>query len=291
MCKNPGKSMAASLTLEAAVVLPLYLFFFLALLSIMEMMQFSMTLDHHLSRISKQIALYASADCLLENPNAASAQQEQTAQDTANGGSAAAEKVEGVAATVLADLYVDRTLQERIPQEYRSRMGVQGDVELWRSNVLLKDDLVDLVAVYEMEPRCNAFGIPNQLLVNRARTHAWTGYRIGGAAGETEEEERMVYVTETGTVYHLSRSCTHLDLAIRPVTSEQLPGSRNASGGTYGACEKCGMLVASQGTYYITKEGDSYHSSLSCSGLKRTVYEIPISQVGDRRPCSRCGGR
>jgi hypothetical protein len=286
-----GKRVPASLTLEAAVVLPLYLFFFLALLSVMEMFQFSMTMDQALGRISKQIALYASADCLLEKPQAASAQQEQTAQDAANGGSAAAEKVEGVAATVLADLYVEQTLQERVPQEYRRQMGVQGDIALWRSNVLLKDDLVDLVATYEIEPRCNVFGIPKQLLVNRARTHAWTGYRIGGAAEETKEEEQMVYVTETGTVYHLSRSCTHLDLAIRAVSPDQLSSSRNKSGGCYQVCEKCGLGCASQGTYYITNEGDRYHSSLSCSGLKRTVYEIPISQVGDRRPCSRCGGR
>ena len=288
MCKNPEKGVPASLTLEAAVVLPFYLFFFLALLSIMEMMQFSMTMDHHLSRICKQIALYASADCLLEKPDAAAAQQEQNTQDATNGGSAAAEKVEGAAATVLADLYVDRALAERIPQEYRGQMGVQGEIALWRSNVLLKDDLVDLVATYEIQPRCNVFGIPKQLLVNRARTHAWTGYRIGGAAGETEEKEQMVYVTETGTVYHLSRSCTHLDLAITPVASDQLSSSRNASGAGYQACEMCGMRLASQGTYYITKEGDRYHSSLACSGLKRTVYEIPISQVGNKRPCSRC---
>ena len=288
MYKRLPESLPASLTLEAAVVLPLYLFFFLALLSVMEMMQFSMTLDHHLSRISKQIALYASADCLLEKPQAAAAQQEQTAQDTANGGSAAGEKVEGVAATVLADLYVERTLQERIPQGYRSGMGVQGDIALWRSNVLLKDDLVDLVATYEMKPRCNVFGIPDLLFVNRARTRAWTGYRIGGTPEDTEEKEQMVYVTETGTVYHLSRSCTHLDLKISPVTSEQLASSRNASGAGYTVCEVCGMRQAAQGTFYITKEGDRYHSSLECSGLKRTVYEIPISQVGDRRPCSRC---
>ena len=109
-----------------------------------------------------------------------------------------------------------------------------------------------------------------------------------GFTDPVTETKQMVYVTETGTVYHLSRSCTHLDLAISPVTSEQLSASRNASGGNYRVCELCGMSAASQGTYYITKEGDRYHSSLSCSGLKRTVYEIPISQVGDRRPCSRC---
>lgn len=284
-----NKSYPASLTLEAAVVLPLYLFFFMALLSIMEMLQYSMRLDHELSRISKQVALYASAECLLEKQGAAQAQVEQGRQDAANGGSAAAEKIEGVAATVLADVYVSETLQERIPAEYRKQMGVCGDLSLWRSGVLLRGDMVDLIVTSQIEPRNNVFGLPEQLLVNRARTHAWTGYCVNGAGGG-EEAERMVYVTENGTVYHLSRSCTHLDLSISTVAAKEVHKTMNTFGNGYRECEICGGRFSAQDTFYITKEGDCYHTSLACSGLKRTIYAVPISQVGDKRPCSRCGG-
>ena len=282
------KKTEASLTVEAAVVLPFYLFFFLALLSVMEMLHYSMTMDFELSRISRQIALYASAESLLEKDTAAQAQEVQQAQDVGNGGSAAGEKAQGVAATVLADLYASETLNARVPKAYRTQMGVYGDLSLWRSKVLLQDDLVDLIATAQLQPQCNAFAIPKQLIVNRARTHAWTGFCVN--AKEAEAKERIVYVTENGTVYHLSRSCTHLDLTITPVASGEVGARRNASGAVYRECEVCGGRFSTQETYYITPEGDRYHTSLGCNGLKRTIYEIPISQVGEKRACSRCGG-
>ena len=40
---------------------------------------------------------------------------------------------------------------------------------------------------------------------------------------------------------------------------------------------------------YITNQGDCYHKDLGCSGIKRTVRMIRLSEVGTRRPCSRCG--
>ena len=199
-----------SLTLEASVVLPLYLFFFISLLSILEMMQGTMKKDFDLSRTVKSAALLSPVETV-----------------------------------------------------------------------------IDIVEPYIFEPRCNVFGIPTQILMCRARAHSWTGYKLGSATDSNggSMEDPIVYVAENGTVYHLSRSCTHLDLSIRPINSDRVGDARNSGGGKYKRCEICG---GGSGTVYITDDGDRYHSSLTCSGLKRTIYEIPLSQVGSRRLCGRC---
>ena len=92
---------------------------------------------------------------------------------------------------------------------------------------------------------------------------------------------------ETGLVYHKDYHCTHLDLSIRMASGEEVSSLRNESGGKYYACEHCGG--GSGGAVYITSYGDRYHSSLSCSGLKRTVYAVPLSEAVGKGACSKCG--
>lgn len=279
------KEIRGSLTLEAAVVFPLYLFFFMALLSVSEMLQFSSQVQYELSHAAKEIAVYLPLRSLMNEGDVADAEQDATG----SGGNAAGSNVSGIAETVLADLYTEELLRDRLSEEYRRQMGVTQDLSLLQSKVMLGNDLVDLAVTYGITPRCNVFFIPQRNLTARARTHAWTGYDRSGTE-TTEDGERIVYVTESGSVYHLSRSCTHLDLSIRPIPVGTQGEYRNSSGGNYRVCEVCGGPSPGQEMVYITNEGDRYHSSLTCSGLKRTIYEIPISQAGGRRVCSRCGG-
>lgn len=39
---------------------------------------------------------------------------------------------------------------------------------------------------------------------------------------------------------------------------------------------------------FVTAYGDCYHSTLGCSGLKRTIKAVKLKDVGNLRPCSRC---
>lgn len=100
---------------------------------------------------------------------------------------------------------------------------------------------------------------------------------------ETEEEaaDEYVYVTENQSVYHMTRRCSYLMLAIQPATMQQ------AKNKGYEACEFCGAQCDE--AVYITEQGMKYHSSNLCSGLKRTVYRKKKSEVGNLNPCSRCG--
>ncbi len=272
--------MKAAMTLEAAILVPLYIFFFWTFFSVFEMFHFYGNVEYELSAISKDIALYSQAGNLLgfgqKDPGAVE-----------EGEDANAEAVTGVAATVLADLYAGQRLNERLTQEYLSAVGVSGEISLWRSRVLIDSDFVDLIAVYDMEPNCNVFAVPAQRLVTRARTRAWNGYDNHKESSD-ESQEQTVYVTETGTVYHVSRSCTHLSLSITSVLFAEIENLQNSNGGYYSACEICGGFWGANDTVYITNDGDRYHFSLTCSALKRTIYEIPISEVGEKRLCARC---
>ena len=98
----------------------------------------------------------------------------------------------------------------------------------------------------------------------------------------------MVFITASGTVYHLNRNCTYLNPSVEAVSAEEVTGLRNQSGGRYYACESCGKAGV-QGQVYITQYGDSYHSRIHCSGLKRTIYTVPLSQTDGRGRCSKCG--
>lgn len=114
----------------------------------------------------------------------------------------------------------------------------------------------------------------------------WTGYEKNGR-GPDETEGTIVYITDTATVYHTDYQCSHLQLSIQFVPAESLKGMRNYDGGRYHACEKCtGFLT--MGGVYVTDYGNKYHTSIRCGGLKRTVYAVPKSEVEGKGRCSRC---
>ena len=97
-----------------------------------------------------------------------------------------------------------------------------------------------------------------------------------------------MYVTENGVVYHQDYHCSYLDLSIHMVPSSGLEELRNASGGKYYPCERCGQNVAGMGVY-VTDYGSKYHTSMSCSGLKRKIYAVPVSETAGKGACSKCG--
>lgn len=272
---------AGSMTLEAAILLPLFLFFMITIFSFMDMLYFYGTVEQRLHQIAKKMAVYA--------PAAGLAAETFTGNMENGGSNGEHEDIGGIAAAMLGSQYIKNSLINGLTQQELRSSGVvggSGGLSFAYSRVMTEGDVIDLVVSYDIEPRNNFFFLPAYPVLNRCRVHAWTGYDIS-SDGVNDTGERMVYITETGSVFHLTSTCTYLDLSIRPVTSSELALYRNQGGGIYNRCELCGDGESE--IYFITDYGECYHTSLICSGLKRTVMQIPISQAEERSACSRCG--
>lgn len=253
-----SKKLKAGMTVEAAVVLPVFLLFVLNLASLIEMMRLHGNLEFALWGTGNEAALYGS---VLEDETASS---------------------------VLSVLYIKNQIVETLGSEYLEqsplRDGVSG-LQVWTNLLQGEKDILDVTITYSVAPLSGFIGFPAFQMKNCYYAHLWNGYEIpeNAMAGE------IVYVAETGTVYHKSRNCTHLLLSVQQVDAAEVEERRNQWGRTYGACERCthGKMPDS---VYITDEGECYHYSQGCSGLKRTVHAVTLAEAqGKYRCCSRCG--
>lgn len=175
--------------------------------------------------------------------------------------------------------------------------GGMGGISLLNSKFLEQNDMIEVTALYQIKIPVPIFKLKNIPVVQSVKLRAFTGYKpinyLEGREGNNTGEDKIVYITRTGTVYHLRRDCTYLKFNISSCVQNDIKIKRNENGGKYYECESCigNRKLNPNDTVYITSDGTRYHSTLSCSKLKRSVIEILLSKVKERAPCSRCGGK
>lgn len=260
------KKMTASITVEASFALPLFLFFCIQMISVLNLLHLHSSMEAALHQEVCKASVQAYAyDRIAPEENGLE--------------------------NLLQCFWIKEKVINRVGKAYLDHSLIEGGSRGVQIAYLQSDtnqDVVDVALCYRVRPAVDLLGFSGFTMVNRCQMKAWTGYRIQEETREGEDGEEYVYVTETGTVYHRDRGCSHLRLSIQSVDMKDVAGLRNEGGGKYYPCENCGHDGGE--SVYITDQGDRYHSSLGCSGLKRTIYAIPVSQVGGRNACSRCGG-
>lgn len=158
--------------------------------------------------------------------------------------------------------------------------GIWG-VSLVGSNVTGKE--IELTANYMVVFPIEFFGKKGLWLSSQNSFVKWKGDLYTGNLDET-----WVYITETGSVYHKDTSCRSLDLSIQEHSLTDIPMLRGKNGQKYYPCESCTDDIEGTQLVYVTDYGKVYHGKLSCSGLKRTISKILLSEVEARNPCSFC---
>lgn len=162
------------------------------------------------------------------------------------------------------------------------------NVSFTGSSYLGTDDEIKIVADYDFTLPIPILHMKRISMKQQIVTRGFTGRSMSGE-DDNDQTGEIVYVTETGTVYHTNRMCTHLQLKIQSVYMASVENMRNRSGGKYKACERCVEEQVDGGTsVYVADYGDRYHIRRNCSGLKRTIYEKTLGQVQGMPKCRKC---
>lgn len=177
---------------------------------------------------------------------------------------------------------VDHIGKERLDKSYIVD-GCAG-LDLSDSKKYWDTTIMDLTAKYQIEIPIAVFRIPMLWQTETVRVKGWTGREW---QFHELEHQKLVYVTDYGVVYHADRYCTYLDLSIRALNKADVEEYRSQNGSKYKACMLCAFSM-NQDQVYITDYGERYHGSLECSGLKRSVYAVPLADVYGLGGCSKC---
>ncbi|MBO5282421.1 MAG: hypothetical protein J6B43_04750 [Lachnospiraceae bacterium] len=250
------------MTVEAAVILPLVLLFFLHLGSCMEMLRLHGRLAFALWQTGRELTVYGAA----------------VGEDEEGGG------VPGLAVSYL---YVDNRLEQILGRDYLDSSpltyGSQG-LNYLASEYLEDEETVNIIITYQVSPRITIFPFPYFRMVSRYYGRAWTGYEVG----EETEQTIYVYVTDEGEVWHSRADCSYLKLSIYEAAPETVWMLRNRHGERYRACSRCEDWPVSN-PVYLTEEGNRYHTVRSCPALLRHIRAIVWQENIPYRPCGRCG--
>lgn len=168
-----------------------------------------------------------------------------------------------------------------------SIVGGIGGISFLGSEVDKNSGVISLNVSYQVRPPLLMLPGLKLKMSHRIYFSLWCGFLKNSNLSDTQASERkdIYYIAEYESVYHTSAQCTHLMLSISSVSMELLSHQHNSQGARYSACEKCAS--DDHGAVYITENGTKYHTTLGCSGLKRTVHEV--TDVRGLRACSRCG--
>ncbi len=283
----------ASLTVEAAIVMPIFLFCILIFLYFLQIITVQEHIQNAITSSGLTLARYA---YVYEDFIGG---EDFAAIDFTLFGDGYELDLSDAAKVIAGEKVIKGLLKKELDIPQINNSCIQGgfrEISFYNSRIL-EEDCIDLVVRYHIKFPIWLFGLENLRMIQRVRLRKWTGHQVAATytivKEGTSEGEIMVYITATGTVVHKDRNCSHLSITIEEV--HRLPEDRrNKNGGRYSPCERCcrggeASSGGSLGTYYITDEGDRYHSKRDCSGLKRSVREVPLSEVSDRPFCKRCG--
>ena len=243
--------MKAGMTLETSLILPIFLFSILGLISIMDIMKIKACVDLAVVEVGNEIAI------------------ERYSKDMAT-----------PLFSYSLEKKINSFLEKNLPKDDFKR--VEKTLSIKKISGIDEENIVSFELNYRIIPK---FRILDFITIGLTATyygHDWCGWRT------TDQAETMVFLSDYASVYHMDKNCKYLNVTIISVGYKSLEKYRNNDGDKYRKCNFC--ITGKIGDkVYITPEGNSFHTSDNCIGLTRSLHTVPISAVKGKRVCLGCG--
>ena len=267
MIKNRKQSMGevnrGAAVVEACVVIPLFLFMMLFVIYMYRMI----FVDAHIHQCLAEASVYCAERCYLEEKLMSTSGDEGSLANQQAGSNSLVNT--GIIYTQFRKYIGDDEYVEQVVAGGKN--GVIITVEADNEN----KKIFTAKATYYTELKLPVLGTFRMRRSNEIKEKAFLGYSAEEAG---DDRDAYVYITPNESVYHVDRSCTHLNISVRTRTGH----------GNYAPCSFCGKKKS--GTkVYVTDNGNAYHYNSNCLGLKRTVMRVKKSEVAGLKVCSRCG--
>ncbi len=270
----PSLELIGSMTIEASLCLTVFLIFMISLGQLFLVMQLQIRMQKVLEQVGNEVAQYSYLNSQIKLWESDSQLIEELEEYLL------AEFSEEAIRMRFVDVMGQEALEHSVLTE-----GAAG-ISFEESSLLREHHRLRLVVSYQIRLPITLFGWGDITLRQQCYRYALMGDKEPDR--QVEHTEELVYVTKNRQVYHRTLSCSYLNLSIRSVSMSQVADLRNASGGKYDPCERC-EPTGWEDVVYLTEDGDRFHDEWDCAGLRRHITSLPIHEVEDLRPCSRCG--
>ena len=225
-------SFAGSMTLEAALAVPLFVFFVMNLLFIFEAVRLQSGLQAALQQAGEQVCEAAYYTRFAPG-----------AGEGSGGGSEEANS--GTAMSLLvSETYVRNKVTSYLGESFWRHscvVGGKAGLSFAQSKIMTEADRVEIIVNCRIRPFVRIVAFPDFAMQARYCGHAWVGWTpgsgmAGGSGGGNKEE---VYVTTYGEVYHTDTGCIYLNPQVRAVSAAEVDNYRSGNGAKYYPCECC----------------------------------------------------
>lgn len=261
-----------SMTVEAAVILPVMLFFIIQLTSTIELLRLHGNLQTTLWKYGRQAAVMGYL------------YQEVTEEEDQES------LLYQIGEMTTAGLLTKTVILSDLGKQYLDYAPVEGGSNgiICLTEPFGEEEELEVRILYRFRPFCRLPSVRGFWVKNVFYARAWTGYCVAPPQKDEDKKADLVYVTTYGKVYHESLTCSYLKRVIASCSKKEAVTGQNPYKKRYKGCGLCGKEKEAE-VVYITPYGEKFHKTANCPSLVRYLKAIPRTQAEDRYPpCTRC---